>query len=540
MSPGSEQAVPQQPSTDRSASAGPDTAALRFRQDLTITQKPRGAQGKMFVVKDPRSGEHYEFDEHAFFLCQSFDGVSTPEQIVTRFNSFFGESITTEDVARFFQQALEMGLLESTGRPGRRTLPVARGDRRSAEALTDAEREDGGEADSFEDTGGKDDKYRWTLTNPSRVYALLNRITKPFRLFFLFLTYGLFVGIPLALITFLDNQYAMSQDLSQLGEPRSYLGRLVFSLLLINFGRCVVQGTVCTYYGGTVRKFGIKLRFGIIPRFFIDKSAIKKFDRNAKLWTYGSNLLFRLVLVVIGVFTWYLFRGTGTQLAVSAIIVAHAALISFILVCLPIRASDGYRWLVTFFRLPLSLIKLAIRTLVATVTRKPLPTSISDKERRRLLSYSLVLVSFWTYAFFRISSHITAGLASSFPDIFGQATEFLIGAVVVVLVLKWGFHRFSKMGATGEPSPSTSMVADDTYTGGPLTQYDATRELWQNRALKIALKIAVVVTIGVVLALPYPYRPGGEISLLPPEQQQIQAPISGKISEVLYNGGDGR
>lgn len=42
------------------------------------------------------------------------------------------------------------------------------------------------------------------------------------------------------------------------------------------------------------------------------------------------------------------------------------------------------------------------------------------------------------------------------------------------------------------------------------------------------------------MMLPYPYRAGGAIELLPPTQQQIQAQIEGKITKVLYQGGDGQ
>ena len=45
---------------------------------------------------------------------------------------------------------------------------------------------------------------------------------------------------------------------------------------------------------------------------------------------------------------------------------------------------------------------------------------------------------------------------------------------------------------------------------------------------------AVVLGIALCLLLlvPFAYRPGGEIQVLPPIQQEIQAPISGRITEV--------
>jgi multidrug resistance efflux pump len=43
-----------------------------------------------------------------------------------------------------------------------------------------------------------------------------------------------------------------------------------------------------------------------------------------------------------------------------------------------------------------------------------------------------------------------------------------------------------------------------------------------------------------LLFSPYPYRPGGSIQLLPPTQQQIQAQVEGKITQVFFKGGDGQ
>jgi putative peptide zinc metalloprotease protein len=516
-------------------SKAPNHLLPRFRQDLSINKKPWGEQGKTFEITDPVSGEQYELDAQTFFLFQSFDGFTSADQIVSKFNNFFDNSITTEELSQFFEQALEIGLLDNVDPSTIAAFRSGFSNGRSRPARGyDASNTDGDD-DPWDEDSDKTNRYRWTLFDPSKTFALVNRTVKPFRLLFLFLVYELFLGVPVALITFFDNQHLMSQDLAQLGESRSYFGRLIFSLFLINLLRCVIQGTLIAYYGGTAKTFGIRLRFSIIPRFFVDKSAIKNFDRNAKLWTYGSNLLFRLILIVLGVLIWYLFRGTGTQLAVNAIIITHSALISLILVSLPLRASDGYRWLMTFLRLPLTLMKLAILTFTSKVTRRPFPTSISEREQRRLFVYALALIGFWTYAFFRISSHIAAGLITSFPMIFGEATEVVITTLVVLLILRWGFYKFAKVRVGGNTDRLANADFDPSHKSVPAESLKP-HNIWLKRGIRLLVLAAFVG----VLVLPYPYRPGGEISLLPPEQQAIQAPVSGKVIEVLHKGGDGQ
>ena len=52
-------------------------------------------------------------------------------------------------------------------------------------------------------------------------------------------------------------------------------------------------------------------------------------------------------------------------------------------------------------------------------------------------------------------------------------------------------------------------------------------------------KYVILAVLAVILILPYPDRVGGDIDILPPHQQQLQAPLMGEVKEVFYKGGDG-
>ena len=52
--------------------------------------------------------------------------------------------------------------------------------------------------------------------------------------------------------------------------------------------------------------------------------------------------------------------------------------------------------------------------------------------------------------------------------------------------------------------------------------------------------LIIGVLLCLIMLIPCPYRPGGEIQILPPDQAQIQAPISGQITDVYFEGGDGK
>jgi multidrug resistance efflux pump len=513
----------------------------RFRDDLHV--RPReGRDGSAgYDIQDPRTGARYEFDEQTLALLQSFDGQSDDASIQAEFNRRFGTRLTTADIAAFRDQAADNGLLTAPAAPANNPLPGKQGRTKAREdsptratppdaapspAVNPAPQEDATE-DPFDDAPTSED--RWVLFNPSGFFTGLARALRPLRWGFVLATWSLVGLVPLALYTLFDNQAAMNLDLARLGQSMSYFARLLFGLLLLNLLRCLIQGTLIAYYGGAVRRFGIRLRFGIIPRFFIDKRAIGDFNRHAKLWTWGANLLFRLLLFALATLTWYLLRASGSSLAINAIVISHAALITFLLLSLPLRPSDGYRWLMTVLGLPLGTLKLALHVLTSRLTRKPLPTSITPAKARRLMLYALALVAFWSWAFVRISGHIAGGLIESFPQLFGEATEVIILLIVVLLMLRWGLKRFARPhGGHG----ATSATAFNTPTQGDAAEENAgfTRHL--PRLLLLVLLIAV-------LALPFPYRPGGQVELLPPQEQEIQAPVSGKLIEVRYRGGDG-
>jgi multidrug resistance efflux pump len=58
--------------------------------------------------------------------------------------------------------------------------------------------------------------------------------------------------------------------------------------------------------------------------------------------------------------------------------------------------------------------------------------------------------------------------------------------------------------------------------------------------VKKFIRLSLLVALGILLFLPYPYRPGGVIKISPPTQQQIQAQVKGKITKVFFEGGDGQ
>ena len=480
------------------------------------------SQGPVYEVSDPVSGEVYEFDEQAYHLCQALDGISDARAVIERLSTLFALAITCEDLDDYIAQASASGLLENLTPE---TLAAFRTGRAAAAVS-------GGEPDPDDEEPGANDRYRWTLLDPCRTFDGLARACAHWRPLFLLLVYSLIVAVPLAIYTLVENSQLLFADLAAIGQSTTYLAHLLFILFFMSVARSLVQGVMMSHYGGGTHALQIRLRFGLIPEFAVDKKPIRGFDRHARLWTYGANLLLRLVLVVAGTLIWYLFRGTGTQLAAHAIVVAQAGLLTFVLLCAPLRSSDGYRWLVTYFGWPANMIRMAVRVLVSRLTHQPVPLTTTPAERRRLLLYAIALICFWVWALTRIASHIATGLVSSFPTIFGEATQFFVWFAVLLLLARWVVYRFGRARPGRSGAGYASQLDPALHPGGAA----AVGASWRGGLVPL-FGVAVLV---VFLLLPYPYRLGGPLLLLPPEQQAIQAPVSGQIVEVMFQGGDGQ
>lgn len=85
-----------------------------FRKNLIVTHTTNEETlAKCYLIKEPVSGETFEFGEEEYFLCKSMDGTSTSSQILANFKGHFGLSLTEDNFNEFSEQIAGFGLLES-------------------------------------------------------------------------------------------------------------------------------------------------------------------------------------------------------------------------------------------------------------------------------------------------------------------------------------------------------------------------------------------------------------------------------------------
>ncbi len=492
--------------------------ATCFRQDLIITCVTNNST-KQYVVKNPTNGSSFEFGEEEYFLCESINGTSTPSQIVAAFKSRFDLAITEADLQDFLAQIQDYGLLE----------PCPTGIIENKESPSPMLLDTSNKLDENEHHKSKQKTkiYIWLLPNATKVFQFIATTLKAFNLLFRCLTWALIPGLIVALFTLINNQDIFWDDLRYImtgGIP--FLLHFLLNITLISLVVKTAQCIVFAACGGEVEKFGLTLTMGFHPRFYVDRTKMFQLPRQKQIWTFATPLLFRLGIMVLGVLVWYFTGRTKTALGTSAILLAHSAFFEFLFDSSPLLPTDGYYLLVTVLKLPPTYIKRVYKVWDMILSRRPLPKSLPAKEKLFLLLIGFLSIGFYWSFFFLIIHLWTDGLSETFTRIFGRGTNVIILGILSTLALikplqkqlkKWQFNRSFESVSVEKPAIKANKFK-----------------------LKNLQKPIIFLILAVVLLLPYPYRPGGDIQLLPPTQQNIQAQVDGKITKVFFKGGDGQ
>ncbi len=530
-----------------------------FRKDLIVTNITNKENlTKRYLIKDPISGEIFEFGEEEYFLCKSMDGTSTVSQILTAFKSSFGLSMMEEDFNQFSTQIAELGLLGAYQKQEPSSFADPPSSPKNSLLQTELTKNTLEERElptkpKHQPQSKKKSKLIWSFYKPDALFIFLGHILKPFQPFSKIFICLLIPSLIFALFTVFNNLSLFRRDLIFFGTL-PWLVRHLLTLVFINLTSKLLQGTVCTYYGGTVKEFGLQLRMGFIPRFYTSKNSIWRLKREEQLWALGTPLIITLFVFCLGTLTWSWTRGTENGLKGWALSLGFMGLLHFLIDCSPFWPSDGYGWLIAYFRLSPKVFKQNLLVWEMMLNRRPLPKSLSVKERLKLQVLTLVMVAAWASIAFKIAQHVGYGLIESIsPGILSEGARVLALSVPFMLSLRWLLTALGKRRTSMpyesetasysrlRPSPNQVGVSDSSVTSIPipgkkLISFGKKTKSWAKNLVKILL----IVGFGILLFWPYPYRPGGSVQLLPPTQQQIQAQVDGKITKVFFNGGDGQ
>ncbi len=356
----------------------------KLRSDLSRV-RTRDENGLVNTVIDPLSGEAFEFGEEEGFLLTCLDGTSGPDATMSRFREKFDLDITPEQLDEFIAMLRGWHLLDEPGAAeaasaSSRKLPAVRATPDAGEQEPPGGAAGPAEDDLFEDdfdeigldgdipghyddlppsrpagrpatdmpeeAGGDGRIWRWF--NPDCGFAAVAGALRPFRHVRWLVPILAIAG----LAGLFNNLDAFVADFQRFRAPLSLFQNLLFSMITINLLVQFMSGVVARGIGVPVPAFGIRMVFGLIPRFAIETGNVDRMERSARYWFYGGPLLVRAALFGVSVALWLSSRGTGTGLPVFFLLLIVASIISFTLASNPLHKGNGYGLLKTMVGIP--------------------------------------------------------------------------------------------------------------------------------------------------------------------------------------------
>ncbi|MFZ1829367.1 MAG: efflux RND transporter periplasmic adaptor subunit [Candidatus Competibacteraceae bacterium] len=467
-----------------------DIPPVRWRLRPALRFEPAVTAGR-YQVQDPASGERFELGKEEVFLCQALDRGTDSAAIQAGFAQQFGLTLTAEQLEQFYQDMAALGLLE----------PVAP----EIDPLDPEE----------DDRPG--DPYRWTFFDPQRGFVRLAKQLNWMR----HSVWLLIPGVPLALLTLLYNQPAYQHALQSLSDPGWHLlFKLVFGLFVVNLFSKVAQGAVCVHYGGRAEQFGIRLAYGLIPRFFVARR-LRSFSRHQRLWVAAAALLAKLGLFVGGALLWRLTLESGGALGAYGFVLSHMALVAFLFTVNPLWRADGYTWLVAWLAMP-RLRERAFLVLGLYLRGRRPPQGLAGSEKYGLLGYAMACAIYVLLLAGFVMFSAALQLESRFQ---GVGVVLFLG--LLFLVSRWSLHRLQGRQQRSEKRPSRSaehVAPNPPRSAAPgLTAAGNPHRRWRLAVLAVLIGGAF---------LPYPYDVTGEVTLFPIARAEIHAVTSGVVAQA--------
>ena len=474
------------------------------------------------------------------------DGLKPISKILKDFKQIFDVNLTATDFTRFAQQIAEYGLLEPYYHRG---VDESAGSTISLSAENEALKPDfdvavldvesipSGRSQRNSTTSARSSnrsRGHWRWGNPERLFFWLHRLGRPIYPLIVLLVWSLWILVPLALVLLFKHQLQFWGYTTDLKRTLSFFASFLFHVFALTVTGKIAQSVLLASYGIPVQEFGILRLYGILPLpYFKTGGRMRQLNRVQLLWVYATPLLTRLFFFSLGTLIWFCNQSTGTLLGFWALSLAQAALISFVLLAAPFWGA-GYNLIATYFQFSQNPFRQGVLIIRHLLQRRPLPASLSWQRAVKLITVVLVVSGLWGYTVFALATGLGDNLNQAFPQIFGKGTPFILSVVFLLMAAQWFVQIIaSLLRSRSDRTRATHSDANQLFLRRK-------QESWLKKGLRFITWLVVLAVIMYGLSLPYHYNPSGQIQLLPPEQQLLQAQVEGRVTTVFFDGGDGR
>jgi multidrug efflux pump subunit AcrA (membrane-fusion protein) len=364
------------------------------------------------------------------------------------------------------------------------------------------------------------------LSDPDRFLRIIAVLCWPIKFFPMVLV----PAVLLAGLTMFKHWNDVRDNIQVLFGELSFVIHLLLGLFIVNLVARLSMGAAISAFGGAVREFGFFFFLGIIPRFYVDRSAIPLLDRNGQLWAYGAPLMVRLGFFAFGILVWAIYRSSGTSLATLALLISQVGLWAFLYAIVPVLPGDGYFWLATYLHQPL-LRQKAFVALNAKLRGRPLPRAIRHGEVPVLIVFAVSVILALVVLAFAILTAAALLLTEKL-----QGVGAVIFLVLFVSVAIWFIGlRATLADRKRNPKDVHLLLALMTTQAAARSKSMPT----PGRATKQLIIWACVGAALVIIAfLPSSYNPAGQFEVLPTHRTRAIARTDGEVVDVMVHEGD--
>jgi len=475
--------------TGEAEAPGPfwQAAMPALREDVRLLPWTGGPAAR-YLVEDLHDGRLLQLDEAGYFLCQHLNGSGQVSDLLQAYEDRFGARIGPSGLEAFLRHLAQQNLLQTPAAMRRsptvpeiflleNLLPVPYRRVMAADRLL----------------GWLAQRLRWMFTVPMHVLATL---------------------LCLAAI------YVVGRTILYRPNLLSYQGfhslpflvcALIVSWDLVPSIRMLAQGIACKHYGGQVQEVGVSFYFRLFPFLTCDVADLVWMqNKRHRGWTIFAGVYAQGLTWAVGALAWsQTASGSGWNTWWLATWVISGVMM-FTTTAIPlVDKTCGYMLLVNWLE-KVRLMERAAAVTGAWLYRRPLPEPMSRREHRRLLAF---------------------GLGAFVWNMLLWVLFFLI--VWTQLVPR--YHETGVLASMG-----VMVVAWQKPLGEGVARLRPIRWLfaWDRRARRWFWRVGVLVLLGIVLMLPYPYESGGPFGLLPGTWNDLTCEVDGgRITRVFVREG---
>ena len=510
-----------------------------------------------YLLRDKLADKTHDLEPWQFFVLEVLPGCETIGKLLSVFEDRFGRQLTEAEVLKFFgwladnklleeesaahpllkpftkqSYALQQGLVKpksfeelATMMSPATTMPA------SAFAAAAADGKEGiaeeatlaAGVNEAENLDPRSAGRAWALFEIKPALAALLPFVSPLK----WVVYILpFIGLS-ALILSVRYAPLAYEDLATLHQLTTLLVHALTSLLTINIAAVLTQAFIAQAFRASVGPLSIGLRFGFFPRFTVRIRHTDQLSRRERMWLHAGPLLMRLFLFSVGVLVWYNTRDTFATLSRAGLSIAFLCAVNILLEGgNPLVKGNGYHLLAAFMNEPYLRGK-SYKAFMAKLRGGP----ASEADSSVLVTYALAN---FLYAFLVVA--VIVMIVTKF------LAQMQIGGATIILALVLGGYllmrtaqRFGKISTAYERS-----VQFDRWRrrAMPAEAGEAKQVETPSSRTAVYVRTAIVLSLLLLLFLPYPYDAGGNFDIYPSDRQVITTDVSGIVEEVNFVGSE--